>query len=107
MGSSFRADSASVARAVVHGPGASSTGAPSSCSKRCWATSNWSGPTAASTGARSPASGSRSTCTIPSSSSWSIPARNCLALDGSRQRAMRKWEGAKAGTGGQRTGSSA
>ncbi len=56
----------------------SSIGAPNSDSRRCFATSNWSAPTAASTGACSPKSGSRSTCTTPSSSSWVMPVRNCF-----------------------------
>ena len=62
------------------------------------------GPTAASTGAWSPRSGSRSTWTTPSSSSWATPLRNCLNRPVSRARAVTKCSGANSGSRGNSTG---
>ena len=82
----------------------SSVGAPNSCSRRWTATSNCIGPTAASIGAWSPRSGSRSTCTTPSSSSWAMPRRNCLNRPVSFTRATWKCSGANSGSRGNSTG---
>ena len=68
------------------------------------ATSNCIGPTAASTGAWSPRSGSRSTCTTPSSSSWAMPRRNCLNRPVSVTRALEKCSGRSSGCRGKLDG---
>jgi hypothetical protein len=86
--------------------GRNSTGAPNSLVRRWTATSNCIGPTAASTGSASFPSGSRSTCTTPSSSSWEIPRRNCLKRAVSVVRATLKYSGANDGMGGNSTGGS-